>query len=181
MTYHIFQPFIVSLPLPPHCSFTLIFSASLPPFSQTQEELDVTKTLLREEGMQRRTLQIDVEEFKGKYRRCMELAAELINVRNGSGGCSPSKGTTTGQQQQQQQQQQGNATSRSPTFASTATGSSPRMTATPVSTTRPVTSSFRLSTENDVLKKQLKLTQVLLDEELRKNHSLRQSLVRLNV
>jgi len=168
---------IVSLPLPPHCSFTLVFSPSLPPFSQTQEELDVTKTLLREEGMQRRALKMEVEEFKGKYRRCMELAAELINVRNGSGGCSPSKGTTTGQQQQQQ----GNATSRSPTFASTATGNSPRMTATPVSTTRPVTSSFRLSTENDVLKKQLKLTQVLLDEELRKNHSLRQSLTHLNM
>jgi hypothetical protein len=50
----------------------------------------------------------------------------------------------------------------------------------PSSTTRPV-SSFRLSSENDVLKKQLKLTQVLLDEELRKNHSLRQSLARLSV
>lgn len=123
--------------------------------------------------MQRRTLQIEVEEFKGKYRRCMELAAELINVRNGS---APSKGTTTGQQQQQT-----NATSRGPTFTSTATRSSPRMTSTPASTTRPVTSSFRLSTENDVLKKQLKLTQVLLDEELRNNHSLRQSLARLNI
>jgi hypothetical protein len=138
----------------------------------------VTKTLLREEGMQRRTLQIEVEEFKGKYRRCMELAAELINVRNGSGGSgAASKGMTTGQQQQQQS----HATSRTPTFTSTATGSSPRMTATSASITRPVTSSFRLSTENDVLKKQLKLTQVLLDEELRKNHSLRQSLARLNI
>ncbi len=135
----------------------------------TEKEVDTTKTLLREETAQRRVLETEVDEFRGKYRRCMELASELIAVRGGSGsGSGKGSGSRSA------------SPSKHPSSSATARPAIGTATHTPLGTTSQAPS-FRLSSENEVLKKQLKLTQVLLDEELRKNHTLRQSMARLSV
>lgn len=49
---------------------------------RVEEELDVTRNLLHEETRKRRTLQAELGELKSKYQRCMELAQELLALRN---------------------------------------------------------------------------------------------------
>lgn len=51
-----------------------------------EEELCVTRDLLQEETRKRRTLQAELGELKGKYQRCMELAQELLALRNSGAG-----------------------------------------------------------------------------------------------
>lgn len=49
---------------------------------RVEEELAVARDMLQEEGRKRRTLQAELGDLKGKYQRCMELATELLALRN---------------------------------------------------------------------------------------------------
>jgi len=118
---------------------------------QTKEELEMTQAALRDEKRKKKLIKLELDESKEKYRRCLNLASDLVALRK-----SRSYGTTL----------------------------------TDYSTTRPWSASTRsttaLSSSNPqedgqdvgLVKKQLGLTQVLLDEELKKNRELREEVAR---
>ncbi len=87
---------------------------------RVEEELAMTRELLQEEGRKRRTLQAELADLKGKYQRCMELATELLSLRDGGGG---------------------NGAGKKPLASSVS--SLPTPSATPTTTARPSSSSLR--------------------------------------
>lgn len=123
---------------------------------QTKEELEMTQAALRDEKRKKKLLKLELDESKEKYRRCLNLASDLVALRK-----SRSYGTTL----------------------------------TDYSTTRPWSASTRSITgisssssnpqedgqDVGLVKKQLGLTQVLLDEELKKNRELREEVARSRI
>jgi chromosome segregation ATPase len=104
-----------------------------------KEELELAQAQLRDEKRKKKLIKLELDEAKEKYRRCLNLASDLVALR------------------------------KSRSFATSLTD---------YTTARPLSASpaLRDDSEAALLRKQLKLTQELLDSELLRNRELREEL-----